>query len=1825
MKKRFMTIGMALVACLAVLFAAVKTEVRMYVHQKGNAWNTTVNSVDSVKFRNDEVDGKMVERMHVFRKGEAAAWSAATANVDSVNFQIDTLRYLVTFMDGKTMVSAKKYDYGTMPECELPVKEDLRLKTYDFFWNPKLTVVVGETTYTLDSTYIYYKYRFVDYDGKTLKDTAATYSYEPKVSILPIITKDSVFTFKAWLRDEGKIADSIITLTAQYDSTLRKYTCEFYNCDTLFATVKDCAYDSVVTAVPRTSTEEYNYVYRWSIDESKMKNDTLIYTAVCDSFLTKKNGVIRAAAYKISETDSVYFSQGNLQFNAAQGSHATADGTAQGTWRFAENQYDVVGDGNANIAEGYDGWIDLFGWGTSGWNGGAKAYQPWTTAPTWTDYSPGGSVSNNLTGDYANADWGVYNAISNGGNEPNQWRTLTNAEWIYLFQNNKWTLGYIKDGSNSYLCFMLIPESFTAPEGITVEVIGTADLTSTSMKLTVPTTNTYTTEQFASLEKLGVVAFPYAGYRVDTSVYDVGSYGHYWSSSVYNYGSAYIFCFRPGTVDSSFGINRDEGNSVRLVYDLNLDIRFVNADGTTLLDTTVARGATPTYTRGVPTKDSTDYAYQFKGWNKEIVEAESDMVYTAVYDSSFIMKKNGAIRCAYRISATDSVYFSQGNLQFNAVQGKHATADSTAQGTWRFAENQYDYIGSANKNTSETYNGWIDLFSWGTSGWNSGANAYQPWSTSEINSNYYPGGSDSNNLTGDYAKADWGVYNAISNGGDEPNNWRTLTTNEWEYLFKNNKWTLGTVKTTAEDSILCFMLIPADFTAPDGINIDVVGTGGLSDDYMDMSESSYSNNTYTVEQFSQIEKLGVVALPCAGRRYGASVRIVGSYGLYWSSSASNFGNAGSFYFHSTRVESSSIDKRGSGYNIRLVQNLNLDIHFVNADGTTLLDTTVARGATPTYTREKPTMDSTKAYRFEFIGWDKEIVSAENDMVYTAVYDSISVRYTSVFKDYAGTMIKTVEKCPYDSVLNGKELNHRDAYYRYDFNGWSRDESKIALDSLVYTAVYDTTKILYTRLYYNCDTLFKKIDSCAYDSVVTLVPPTRTSTEEYNYDVYRWSIDESKIGKDTLIYTAVCDSFLTKKNGAIRAAAYKISATDSVYFSQGNLQFNAMQGSHKTADSTAKGTWRFAENQWDVIGAGNADIAENYDGWIDLISWGTSGWNSGANAYQPWSTSTSGEDYCPGNNLTGDYAKADWGVYNAISNGGNEPNQWRTLTTDEWQYLFKNNKWTLGYIEDGGNSYSCFMLIPETFTAPEGINIDVVGTGNLSETVMRDISESIYSNNTYTVEQFSQIEKLGVVALPCAGYRYDTSLVDVGSYGHYWSSSALNSYFALNFYFNSSGVVSNYFDHRSYGNSVRLVQNLNLDIHFVNADGTTLLDTTVARGATPEYTRKDPTMNPSKTHTYKFTGWNEVFSAADKDMTYTAQYASTLRKYTCEFYNCDTLFATVKDCAYDSVPKLATPTCVSSEDYTYEFKGWSKDTSKIEKDTLIYTAVYDSTFIMKKNGAIRCAYKISATDSVYFSQGNLQFNAMQGSHKTADSTAKGTWRFAENQWDVIGAGNADIAENYDGWIDLISWGTSGWNSGANAYQPWSTSTSGEDYCPGNNLTGDYAKADWGVYNAISNGGNEPNQWRTLTTDEWQYLFKNNKWTLGYIEDGGNSYSCFMLIPETFTAPEGINIDVVGTGNLSETVMRDISESIYSNNTYTVEQFSQIEKLGVVVLPCGGVHFGMHIIKVGLKGDYWSSSAADGSANNFAFESERVLANSQVSKYLGLSVRLVQDVQ
>ena len=252
----------------------------------------------------------------------------------------------------------------------------------------------------------------------------------------------------------------------------------------------------------------------------------------------------------------------------------------------------------------------------------------------------------------------------------------------------------------------------------------------------------------------------------------------------------------------------------------------------------------------------------------------------------------------------DQVIFSKGNLQYQA-----------STNTWRFAENQYEYIGNASGNTSPSASqtAWIDYFNWGTSGYNHGATCYQPWSTSTSRGNYYAYGSSSKNLydakdDGSMrGQADWG-YNAISNGGNTENSgWRTLTKEEWAYIITSRtdsyKYAKGTIHSTNG-----MILFPDGFTPPSGISISNANTAG----------AGYS--FYSDTDWSALEAVGCVFLPATGLRNGTTVMESGTVGNYWSSTYMNGDRVYNIRFDGSSLKLENDGDRQNGFPVRLVKN-----------------------------------------------------------------------------------------------------------------------------------------------------------------------------------------------------------------------------------------------------------------------------------------------------------------------------------------------------------------------------------------------------------------------------------------------------------------------------------------------------------------------------------------------------------------------------------------------------------------------------------------------------------------------------------------------------------------------------------------------------------------------------------------------------------------------------------------------------------------------------------------------------------------------------------------
>ena len=302
----------------------------------------------------------------------------------------------------------------------------------------------------------------------------------------------------------------------------------------------------------------------------------------------------------------------------------------------------------------------------------------------------------------------------------------------------------------------------------------------------------------------------------------------------------------------------------------------------------------------------------------------------------------------------------------------------------------------------------------------------------------------------------------------------------------------------------------------------------------------------------------------------------------------------------------------------------------------------------------------------------------------------------------------------------------------------------------------------------------------------------------------------------------------------------------------------------------------------------------------------------------------------------------------------------------------------------------------------------------------------------------------------------------------------------------------------------------------------------------------------------------------------------------------------------------------------------------------------------EEGLLPGKFTVSGTDNptkkVRFSQGNLQYQA---------STEH--WRFATHQWDYVGdntigtvseggikCNNSLIASDYAGWIDLFGWGTSGFhnnNDGNNlSHYPYSSSNTAGEYGPYNTgewdkaLTGTSADYDWGVFNAIQNGGYVPNKWRLLTNDEWNNLLSRQ--TGITINNVGNAcYSFATINTDANVSVKGIiifpdNYEILGgTNEVTGVVWGDINSNVNLDGTIrtvcTETGFANLQGYGCVFLPETGYRNpGKNNITMTIT-YYWSSTNKPTTNGYCIYINDRLFKNQSVNRARGCSVRLVRD--
>ena len=838
---------------------------------------------------------------------------------------------------------------------------------------------------------------------------AGEYAHGTEVTLTA--TANDHYVFVNWTKGEEVVAKTAeYTFTVEEDVELKANFAR--DTHTLTATAENGTVTGAGTynhgaTVTLTATPDFDYEFvKWSNESTDnpltitvTDNETLeaIFAEVAATE-KKESGVFSISAHKTAT-----FATGNLQYNV--GTQA---------WRFAKQQYQVVGEQNIQLGHpDFTGWIDMFGYSADG---------------------KFGVNPSNANADYAKefVDWGTL--FPEEG-----WSTLSKEDWKYLLEErtNAANLQQVAE-VDTMLGILLFPDAWVMPEGVT-PTEEKVEYEKEEYQICNFTYMHYTLEQWAKLEEAGAVFLPAAGRRtggwgnetlsenVPGGVLDAdghykhfdncNEYAYYWTSTKVGEDVNYLIncCLvdKPNNIYSVGAAHVDWAEKGR--YGQSVRLAKVVYDKHTV--TAIAENGTVTgageYTHGteVTLTATPAFDYEFEKWSNGATENPLTITVTdnVTLEANFKevtateKKESGK----FSISAHKTATFATGNLQHNVGTGE-----------WRFAKQQYQVVGEQNINLGDPdFKDWIDMFGYSADG---------KYGVNPSNSN------------ADYTKqfVDWGTL--FPGEG-----WSTLSKEDWKYLLETRTNAANLQQVAEVDTMLGILLFPDAWVMPEGVTPTEEKVEYEKEEYQ-ICNFTYMH--YTLEQWAKLEEAGAVFLPAAGRRTGGwgnetlSENVPGGvldadghykhfdncneYAYYWTST--KVGEDVNYLINCCLVDKPNniysvgaahvdwAEKGRYGQSVRLAKVV-YDKHTV----TVTAENGTVTGAGEYTHGDTVTLTATPAEHYVFVNWTagETVLSTENPYIFTLEKD---VELTANFALDTHTVTATAEN---GTVTGAGEYTH----------------------------------------------------------------------------------------------------------------------------------------------------------------------------------------------------------------------------------------------------------------------------------------------------------------------------------------------------------------------------------------------------------------------------------------------------------------------------------------------------------------------------------------------------------------------------------------------------------------------------------------------------------------------------------------------------------------------------------------------------------------------------------------------------------------------------------
>lgn len=683
--------------------------------------------------------------------------------------------------------------------------------------------------------------------------------------------------------------------------------------------------------------------------------------------------------------------------------------------------------------------------------------------------------------------------------------------------------------------------------------------------------------------------------------------------------------------------------------------------------------------------------------------------------------------------------------------------------------------------------------------------------------------------------------------------------------------------------------------------------------------------------------------------------------------------------------------------------------FKNSDGSVLQQEEVAYGTMPVYNKEMPTKFEDEHYTYAFAGWSPKVSAVKGYTEYVAQFDAIPKKFDVTFKNWDGTVLKTVS-VDYNTTPVYDDIPTKAATesITYTFKGWDKKIMPCAGAGEVYTAEFTESARMYKISFVNSNGKLIWAKDFAYNTMPEFdesYTPTRDSDAQYSYVFDGWTQELTSV---------TCDKTYTAKyREQLRQYTVKFVNYDGTELYSAVVDYGTVP-SYNGPDPQREGDKAYVYtfigwNQTPKAVTGNitytAIFGASYRKYnISFYNYDGTLLQTVSTAYSKTASYTGTTPVKP-SDTEWDYTFAGWNTEIAKCTKDAEYTAVYTKTARKYTITFADEDGTVLYTKDFayGTTPSC-SLVP-TKASTDEFEYTFANWGDITPVDGEKTYKAVYSESKRTYH---------VTFLDEDGTKLFEQDVEYGEYAKYGGEEPTKEADEQHeYYFNGwdkdfHPIQGEETYTATYSDSTR-----KYCITFLDGDLNPVQSAYFYYGDTPVYSGATPTKEKTAQYTFTFNGkWDKELATVTGDAVYTAQFDAELNSYEIKFLNYDGTLLETKSVDYGVTPSYnnAEPEKPNDETYSYVFKGWSPELTAVTGNAE-YTAQYEQinlsyiiSFVNEDGTLIKSTRVFAGEKPVY-----------DGDEPTKASTAEFDYTFAG--WDREFA-EADEATTYTATYNAI---------------------------------------------------------------------------------------------------------------------------------------------------------------------------------------------------------------